>query len=82
MKTSFDVYPNPTKDLLTFDLLNTSNQISEIRIHDVQGKLIQTLTNFEEQLVTISTKSLTSGLYIVKIMNSEGNSSIRKLIVE
>lgn len=80
--SAIKMYPNPTKDLLTFDLLNTSNQISEIRIHDVQGKLIQTLTNFEEQLVTISTKSLTSGLYIVKIMNSEGNSSIRKLIVE
>lgn len=76
------MYPNPTKNLLTFDLLNTSNQVTEIRIHDVQGKLIQTLTNFDEQLVTISTKSLTSGLYIIKIMNSEGNSSIRKLVVE
>ncbi|OUS00684.1 hypothetical protein A9Q86_07950 [Flavobacteriales bacterium 33_180_T64] len=80
--SNIKMYPNPTKDNLTFDLLNTSNQVSKIKIHDIQGKLIQTFSNFNEQLITISTKSLTSGFYIVEIINSRGNKSVRKLIVE
>ncbi|SDS54940.1 Por secretion system C-terminal sorting domain-containing protein [Formosa sp. Hel1_31_208] len=76
------MYPNPVNNLLTFDLVNTSNIVSEIRINDVQGKRIQTHTNFQEQLLTISTKSLTSGLYLIEIIDIRGNSNIRKLIVD
>ncbi|MCD2259295.1 PQQ-dependent sugar dehydrogenase [Psychroserpens luteolus] len=76
------MYPNPTKNSLTFDFLNASGQISNINIHDIQGKLVQSQSNFNEQLVTITTKSLTSGLYIVEIMGTNGEKSVRKLIVE
>lgn len=76
------MYPNPAKNNLSFDALNTSNQIESIIIHDLQGKLIATHTNFDEQLVTISTEMLTTGLYLVEIENSKGNRSIRKLIIE
>ncbi|WP_298896987.1 PQQ-dependent sugar dehydrogenase [uncultured Psychroserpens sp.] len=76
------MYPNPAKNTLTFDFLNASGQISNINIHDIQGKLVQSQSNFNEQLVTITTKSLTSGLYIVEIMGTNGKKSVRKLIVE
>ncbi|WP_299335639.1 PQQ-dependent sugar dehydrogenase [uncultured Psychroserpens sp.] len=76
------MYPNPAKESLTFDLINTGNQIERINIYDIQGKLIQSQSDFDGQLITISTKSLTSGLYLVEISNPQGNSSIRKLIIE
>jgi hypothetical protein len=76
------MYPNPAKNNITFDSLNTSNQIESITIHDVQGKLVSTHSNFEEQLITISTESLTSGIYIIAISNTKGDRSIRKLIIE
>ncbi|WP_460219219.1 PQQ-dependent sugar dehydrogenase [Psychroserpens sp. MEBiC05023] len=76
------MYPNPVKNSLTFDLLSTSNQINAIQLFDVQGKLIQSYSNFNDQLITISTKHITSGIYIVEISNSSGDKTIRKLIVE
>lgn len=76
------MYPNPAKNNLTFDSLNTSNQIESITIHDVHGKLVATYSNFEEQLITISTESLTPGIYIIEISNTKGDRSIRKLIIE
>nr|WP_321236612.1 PQQ-dependent sugar dehydrogenase [uncultured Psychroserpens sp.] len=80
--SNIKMFPNPAKNSLTFDLLETSNQINTINIHDVQGKLVQSYSNFEEQLITVSTEALTSGVYIVEILNTRGNKSIRKLIVE
>lgn len=76
------MFPNPAQNSLTFDLLNTSNQVSAIKIIDIQGKLIQSHNDFNDQLVTVSTSDLTGGVYIVEIINSRGNKSIRKLIVE
>ncbi|MDG5491686.1 PQQ-dependent sugar dehydrogenase [Psychroserpens sp. SPM9] len=76
------MYPNPATNNVTFDLLNNSNPIQEINIHDVQGKLVTSRTNFDAQLITISTKALTSGLYLVEIISSQGRKSIRKLVVE
>ncbi|WP_204345461.1 PQQ-dependent sugar dehydrogenase [Psychroserpens algicola] len=79
---SVKMFPNPAKNDLTFDALETSNQISEIHIYNIQSKLIASYTNINEQLITISTKSLTSGIYVVDIINSEGHNSVHKLIVE
>lgn len=76
------MYPNPAKNSLTFDLLDTSSQLSQINILDVQGKLIQSHSEFDNQLITISIKTLTSGIYMLEIINTKGNKNIRKLIVE
>ena len=76
------MYPNPAKNNLTFDLLNTSNQVESITIHDVQGKLMATYSSFEEQLITISTEMLSTGLYLIEIKDSKGKRNIRKLIIE
>ncbi|WP_299277692.1 PQQ-dependent sugar dehydrogenase [uncultured Psychroserpens sp.] len=79
---SIRMFPNPAKNTLTFDLTNASNQINSVNIFDIQGKLIQSNTNFDQQLVTLNTKSLTSGLYIVEIQGTDGKKSVRKLIKE
>nr|WP_321224643.1 PQQ-dependent sugar dehydrogenase [uncultured Psychroserpens sp.] len=80
--TEIKMYPNPAKNLLTIDASNTSNQVASITIHDLQGKLILTQSNFEDQMIRISTEMLTTGLYLIEIKNSKGNRSIRKLMIE
>ncbi|WP_040279950.1 PQQ-dependent sugar dehydrogenase [Psychroserpens damuponensis] len=80
--SAIKMYPNPANTLLNFNTLDTTNQIESIAIHDVQGKLIARHSNFEEQLITISTEMLTTGLYIVDIRNSNGDKSIRTLIIK
>ena len=70
------VYPNPVTDKLQI--------VSEAKIHSVtlsglSGNCILTLSNISEYTLLIQTKSLVSGMYILKIETSKGT-FIRKLI--
>ncbi|TXE17426.1 T9SS type A sorting domain-containing protein [Psychroserpens burtonensis] len=80
--SNIKMYPNPAKTILTFASSNASNQIESITIHDTQGQLIVSHSNFEKHLITIPTEFLTIGVYIVQISNKRGDRSVRKLIVE
>jgi glucose/arabinose dehydrogenase len=76
------MYPNPVQETLSFDFVNTLNQVKSITIYGTKGKLIASYSNFEDQLITIPTAYLTTGFYIVEISNTQGHKSIRKLIVD
>ena len=76
------MYPNPVQETLTFDSVNTLNQVESITIYSTKGKLIASYSNFEDQLITIPAAYLTTGFYIVEISNTQGHRSIRKLIVD
>ena len=69
---NLDVYPNPTKDLLNFNL---DKQIDQIEVYDLSGKIVLTKANSE----SINLESLAKGLYLVKISVDE-NSEIIKII--
>lgn len=64
-----NVYPNPTKDLLNFNLL-----IDEIEVYDLSGKNVLSKTNSE----FINLENLADGLYLIKISANE-NSKIIKI---
>ncbi|SDI20446.1 aryl-sulfate sulfotransferase [Winogradskyella thalassocola] len=64
-----NVYPNPTKDLLNFNLL-----INEIEVYDLSGKTVLSKTDSE----FINLENLADGLYLIKISANE-NSRIIKI---
>lgn len=72
-KTSFDIYPNPTKDILT---INADFPIDKIEITDLQGKylLIQ-----QYEIEKINTSKLNPGTYIIRVM-SEGRSRASRFV--
>ncbi|MFT7589937.1 MAG: hypothetical protein ACI959_002158, partial [Limisphaerales bacterium] len=62
------LYPNPSFTELTIELGLLSNVL--INIRDIKGKqVISTSTSMEK--VTISTQSLSPGIYLVELMSSE-----------
>ena len=63
---SLSIYPNPVNDILNIE---TDNLIEKIEILDLSGKLIA--TEFYHQ---INVAQLTSGIYFIKVVTSEGNS--------
>ena len=79
---SIKMFPNPTSDVLNFDLSNSNVQINNVKIFDIQGKLAQQYNSFENELTTVSTKALNSGVYVVEISDSNGKTSIRKLVIQ
>ena len=67
----FIIYPNPTKDNIT--IINKSNENligSILEIYDLNGKLISKYKLLLNQN-TISLSNLSSGIYIVKIVNKD-----------
>ncbi len=63
---TFQYYPNPTSDIVTFSLKNTSTTIETIEVMDVLGKTLLTKTNNYSN-ASIDLSSLSKGLYLVKI---------------
>jgi len=68
-------YPNPTLGSIYF---NEPNDISNIKIYDLNGKLV-----LEENIFTnnsINIENLTSGSYIINILGKNGSITNRKLL--
>ncbi|MGV3630016.1 MAG: T9SS type A sorting domain-containing protein [Bacteroidota bacterium] len=67
-EATFSVYPNPVKDILQFDLAVSPAKDAELRIYDLNGKLLHT-GKYEAAL---DVSELRSGLYLLEL-ESAGN---------
>ncbi|WP_400078905.1 T9SS type A sorting domain-containing protein [Winogradskyella sp. R77965] len=83
---SFDIYPNPAKDLVNVKLSGGALIVSSVHIYDVTGKLIQSTKIENEDLDPSTTRQidisrLQTGVYFVKLidMNRE---IMKRLIVK
>jgi len=77
---SYLMYPNPTREEVFF--VFDENEIPfSIAFFDFTGKHIKTLSNFSNHIISVSTKNLASGLYIVSIFKANSQLSNKKLII-
>ncbi|MBK9488286.1 MAG: choice-of-anchor D domain-containing protein [Haliscomenobacter sp.] len=75
----FAVYPNPSNNQITVDLLNPNLNLQRITILDVVGKILVEKEVIENQ-VGFDIHSLPSGVYFVKVETNEGKKGIRKFV--
>lgn len=75
--THLQIFPNPVEDLLT---VKSSSNMLEINILDVTGKLVKKISNLHKNQQEIDVTHLSSGIYIIKIIDEESRASIRKFI--
>jgi glucose/arabinose dehydrogenase len=81
-KNGFSLYPNPAKDSFSVKSSNTEI-IKSVQVCDLSGKILLTKdVNTSNTEISISTESLTSGMYLVTIKTTNGNKFNSKLIVE
>ena len=78
---SVKMYPNPSDYILNFDATGSSIQIKTIAFYNILGKNIKTVSGFTNQNISISTKNMASGIYLVEISDVNGNKDTRKLVV-
>ncbi|MBD0724730.1 hypothetical protein B6A10_06020 [Flavobacterium sp. L1I52] len=77
---SIKVYPNPVKDLFTISLKGINS--AEIIVTDLLGKIVyQTKTN-EHSIQIAKGQQFVSGIYMVKVIDDNGNTYEDKLIVQ
>ena len=78
-ETDITLYPNPTADGL---VLATSNgvAISEVRLVDINGRLLEVLEFHIDKEVSIDVSHLASGIYFLRIKDDNGTSMMKKFI--
>lgn len=74
---SLKVYPNPTNNILSFELKSTEN--ASVEIVDIQGKPM--LFKSFDNTITIGTTSWAKGIYIYTILQGK-NRATGKIIVQ
>ncbi len=79
---NFSIYPNPATTSIA--IFNKTDLIdSQLTISDLSGKIIKSLLITENtNTINLNISDVTSGLYIVRIIDSSGSSRSLKLIVD
>ncbi len=67
------VYPNPTFDYLT---ISTKTTFSYIEVFDLSGRLLIS-DKFEKNIVNLNVKDLSSGVFVMKVHSTQGNTVIQ-----
>ncbi len=78
------VYPNPDKGN-GFFLNMKSEEVRLLAIYDLSGRLQEFCTNFEltsQGLRPVTSTRLSKGSYLVKVLFTNGQTAVRKLIVQ
>lgn len=75
-KENFQIYPNPTTDIVTIDIAN--NDKGELRIYQLDGTFIRKQSLLSSSNV-VSIRDLNTGVYFFEI-NSDKGTATKKII--
>jgi hypothetical protein len=76
------IFPNPTSDLIAIQIGGINNQDLDIKMYDIQGKLIkETKLNKGQTISYLDIQTVYSGTYLIKISSDE-SSQTRKVIIQ
>lgn len=78
---NFKLIPNPSKGFFSIDLTSRFNEVDFISIYNINGQNIESVANQNQQLVDISTKNFSSGLYFIEVNLKDRSKLVKKLIV-
>jgi hypothetical protein len=77
-KSKVSVYPNPFADMIYFD--NLSSDISQIIITDLTGHTVLNIKYKGEERLRLD--HLSSGTYLLTIINNVGEKQVLKIVKE
>ena len=71
---SYEIYPNPTEN----SIVVKGNNINEVEVYNLCGQKLMSVNG--SQNVNVNMSSLKSGVYMVKIIDNNGNATINKIV--
>ncbi|NNE27880.1 MAG: Omp28-related outer membrane protein [Saprospiraceae bacterium] len=77
--TNFEVFPNPTEDVINVNIDFDQSQTFTISVIDVLGNRVRSLGNFSGNSLneSFNVNDLASGLYLLSIQTAEGQNTLR-----
>tara|TARA_B100001057_G_scaffold500508_1_gene615973 strand:- start:1616 stop:3433 length:1818 start_codon:yes stop_codon:yes gene_type:complete len=79
--STFDIYPNPNKGMLNISLTNTSDK-QTIEIKNLIGQTVYSQIASNSSTVNINLSDFNKGIYTVSLINENGTSSTKKIIIQ
>lgn len=73
-----EIYPNPSSHDVKVTFNNSGNKC-QVSLYDLTGKVIRSVTTTDASMV-IERNNLDAGIYFIKVMDSLGRSTTKKLI--
>ena len=74
------IYPNPFADIINLDFLNQSSEVMSIKIVDIAGRTVKSLTGSYYDLRSIDLSGIDSGVYWAVIYVGDEKLSAKKII--
>jgi len=78
----FKLFPNPTSDYSILEFNNPTNESHTLKLYDVQGRVVRTITDIKSNQVIIEKNHLINGLYFFQLSTNKKISLTGKLILE
>ena len=75
-ETTLNVYPNPVKDVLTV----SAEDMKQVTVYNALGQLVKSI-NCSDSTVQINVNDLQNGMYIVNVINHNGEITTSKVSV-
>ncbi|MDR6966505.1 hypothetical protein J2X31_000498 [Flavobacterium arsenatis] len=75
------MYPNPSNGMVYINTQNTTENLKEINLYDVLGKIILSTKDLSSKQSTLNVGSLVKGVYMVEITTENNFKQTKKLIV-
>lgn len=79
-KQNFEIYPNPSAGLVNIQLGMPATYLASMELLDQMGKNIPIEIKQDGNLTSIFIGALQDGIYMLRMVDSEGNISVKKLI--
>lgn len=78
------VYPNPANEVLNINFeLSTGAEKAEIAIFNTIGQVVyQNTVNAESKAMKIDVRNFEKGLYVIKIVDNQGNTQNQKVVIQ
>jgi len=76
-----NMYPNPAKEFVTVSIPSTEIKIGSIEVVDIVGRSMMS-EKVAAHTYQINTSSFNKGIYFVRITLENGNSGVKRLVIE
>ena len=73
---SLQVYPNPTADVITLELVKQLEPVS-VSIFDLTGRVVKKISSYGQEKLVIDLSGITPGVYLVEISGGEARSIVK-----
>ncbi|MCF8380587.1 MAG: sulfatase-like hydrolase/transferase [Bacteroidales bacterium] len=76
---TIQVYPNPSKDIIT---LNSDFPISNVRIYRISGKLAYSRSKVRKENFSVDISFLESGMYFIEIVTTQQSKTYKEILIK